>query len=280
MERFLTQLYQEEMDKTAEVELEEALVAQPMEVLEAMLGISKHAVAGPPAPVLPGPNQGKVLDARQKAVDEFSAKNRTEPPPTRDQSAAATHTNDDGEQKKAMVWADQMGRKLASTFSVPLHAVSGALSGGVTGGALGAGIGALAGKKGHRWESAGKGALIGGGIGGGLGGLGGAVGAKRVNQMLKEMEGHVKRKQSQGVGDSGGMGLAGGGSGQGIETTGSADGGAEMSTTASVKAKIASIALRATRGAPDHIRKVAAAVAGQKIAAVKEQGTNPFRLGR
>jgi len=268
MERFLTQLYQEEMDKTAEVELEEALVAQPMEVLEAMLGISKHAVAGPPAPVLPGPNQGKVLDARQKAVDEFSAKNRTEPPPTRDQSAAATHTNDDGEQKKAMVWADQMGRKIAGVMD---HLREFGRGVGAHGSNLAAAAKGLVRSDPNVSRMMGAGHLV-----APVAALGGTA---ALAHHLGKRKG-LKEKSSQGVGDSGGMGLAGGGSGQGIETTGSADGGAEMSTTASVKAKIASIALRATRGAPDHIRKVAAAVAGQKIAAVKEQGTNPFRLGR
>jgi hypothetical protein len=64
---------------------------------------------------------------------------------------------------------------------------------------------------------------------------------------------YLKQKESEGVGGNDGIGAQ---QGQGIETT------------ASVKAKIAARALRATQGAPEHIRKTAAAVAGRQMAKV------------
>jgi len=373
MDKFLADLYQEEQEKVASAELDAFLDSQPLGDLEALLGIQKVAVGGPTIPTLPTALPGNKLDQKQKLVDEFSAKNRVEEPPTREQSEEVSHSNYEGpaktaatavekmlvggllasgaglaanaalkarqkrkeqtesktagcmsktdefttpqakskakamatvmkagkglgtDKRKALVsaTAKQMQKKAArptevsfdesevpaalsylrgegglgdvpgneramisqrmgeaeAPFAARHPRLSGAISGGL-GGMLG---GALASPAVRLDPNPLKNALLGSAIGG-LGGAG--VGALMMPRAMRQIEA-AKNKESEGVGDGAGMGEN---ASQGIETT------------ASVRAKIAARALRATKGAPDHMRKVAAAVAGSQMAKVAAFG--------
>jgi len=379
MERFLANLYREEQEKTAAAELENFLAQQPLEELEAFLGLTKKAASADEAlgavkewaqkkmkhPLsspfskerrdmlkekkavaepggaeaqLPDSKPGRALDAKMKAIDEYSAKARLETPPTREQAETAGKVNYDGpsvaakevEKKGSMIWADRMGKKLAAAcmgketeFTTPeakqkagvmakamkagdgkpeaqrkqlvsavasnmkkqggapiseyedepgydpgydraiqLGGVKGMLAGGLGGMGVGAGLGALLGR---RYGLAGPGAALGTSLGSIGVPIGAAIGGHRAAK--RYMAG--KGKQSQGVGDSAGMGLSGQGAGQGIESLGGLGDtgvGTDKTTIAHVKAKLAARAFHSTRGAPDHIRKIAAAMTGVQIA--------------
>jgi hypothetical protein len=290
MDNFLLSLYKEETEKQASIDMENFFVQQPIEELEAFLGIKKHAVGGPVETPLPDSLPGRVLDAKQKAIDDYSAKARLEKPPTREQAEDASHSTYSGKGKEASVrWADNMGRRLAKLAGEKTEALKNIGQHLLTGGLLGAGVGALGGaafgEEGDKLRATGRGALVGAGIGGGmnassaavkhlvrrhpklspaeygisraselgggiLGGSGGALLAKKLG--LDPTKGKVK--SSFGVGDTGPTGVAGQGLSQGLETT------------ASLKAKIASTALSATKGAPDHIKQAAIKLAGRQMA--------------
>lgn len=85
MDRFLAQMFEEEMSKQAAADAQEFFRQQPKEDLEAFLGIRKRAVAEPGGAEaqLPDSKPGKALDAKMRAVDTYSAKARLEEPPTR-----------------------------------------------------------------------------------------------------------------------------------------------------------------------------------------------------
>jgi len=246
MEKFLVDLYHEEQEKIASAELDGFLREQSTDDLESLLGIQKVAVSGPAEPPMPTALPGGKLDKKQKLVDDFSAKQRGETPPTREQSEVVSHSNHDGPAKTAAAKEEKkrpgiMSRVRSLHENVPAQmGIQGTL-GGVAGGMLG-----------HRF---GRGPLatVGGALGGGALGAGvGYLGAKGNKALYDRIIGK-REKNSEGVGDGGGIGTEQGAE-QGIETT------------ASMKAKIAARALRATRGAPEPMRKIAAVVAGQQIA--------------
>jgi hypothetical protein len=288
MEKFLTELYREEMDKQASADLEAFLTTQPIHELEALLGIEKKAVAGSPEAPLPSSLPNKTLEAKMKLLDTVVAKSRGEKPPTREQEAAVGHSNYEGEQKKASVdWADQMGRKLAHVMAKeanPMEAAAEAAPG-------------LLRRIGGQLHDVGRGAAMHGlNLGDAAHAL---VNPEAVGMSRAYAAGHLaapaaaltgtaalahhlgkrsgrKEKNSQGVGDGAGMGEQGG---QGMTSLGGlGDTGVGEDKTAIACAKVASMAMKAVQGAPPEIRKVAAAMAGQKIAAARKQGySRPFR---
>lgn len=109
--------------------------------------------------------------------------------------------------------------------------------GGIGGGLMGAGLGMRGG---------GKGALLGGALGAGAGAGLGYLGSKLSKKERVAIQ-RMKEKSSMG-----GMEDMGGGAG-GLISGGT--GGQGMETTASMQAKIAMRALRAIKGAPDHIKE-------------------------
>lgn len=315
MDDFLTRMYEEEMDKTAAADLEAFMGTLEADELEAVLGLSKEAVAGPEKAEEPTSAQGAELDAKQKAVRQHVENEHDNTPTQRKEMPGnVNHAGDSKAKpvtKEAMAHADAVGRLFAriKVAADPNYSVEpeswmrgqkgiaramragdkglskylahdeliGArqrrgLSGALKGGAGGVGAGALAGliaslaSKGK--ISPGAGALGGGALGGSLGMAGGQIRgmhgadkeflAKRGIKPTKWGLGrgrfteeaaakYLKEKNSMGEDEGGDAG---------------------METTAAAKAKIAARALRATKGAPGHVKVAAIRVAAAQMASV------------
>jgi len=126
-------------------------------------------------------------------------------------------------------WRGAGGGMLGSLAGAPTGALIGGALGGAEGANIGSGLGALAGN-----------------IGGGY------LGGRTARATPEEMEAYLaskakkgKKKESEGIPEGDGAG---------------------MESTASVKAKIASMALKVSAGAPEHIKSAAAFLAGREIA--------------
>lgn len=202
-----------------------------------------------------------------------------------------------------VAWADCCGRlfaKQASELSnIYLRAL---LPNTVVGGGLGAGIGALGGEKGHMGRGARKGALIGGGIGAGanlgailgslsgnlpmagLGGIAGGVGGGLLGAALERRirAREAMDKSSMGMPESEGAGMESTASVKAIEKKGEEEKKRPLvnprlivkrmlgRTRPAEKAKIASMALKVSAGAPEHVKAAAVFMAGREIAKLSE----------
>ena len=96
MDSFLSDLYKENMEKMAGVELKEFYDSLSVEQLEQVLGLTKVAVEGDATPEIPdGSPVKKYLDAAEKAVAK-----KTTPPelPTASSTVAGTSTMESGKQ--------------------------------------------------------------------------------------------------------------------------------------------------------------------------------------
>lgn len=309
MDDFLTNLFHEDLEKNASVQAGEMMDNVPLSELEEYLGINKTAVAGPAAPPLPDPAQGAELNAKQKAVSDYVNKERLSSIADRS-DGADVHVSFQGEgtkqpeehtdealqvSKQAMAYADHVGRVLAKTAAaamapppggvqqthrtgfVPVGSGMGAVKGGVLGamgGMPGSTVGgALLAK--YLGRSPVLGAL-GGAAAGALGGgaLGAGTGAglsalkrvqiksdqkqlQRLNQAIRDEGKKKKEKKSEFDSDDGGG----------------------METTAAIRADIADRAIRATAGAPPHIKHAAAVAAARRMTKAAGIGGLGKRIG-
>ena len=263
MDDFLANLYAEEQEKVAAADLGAFMGTLPTDELEEFLGLYKLGVAGPENPELPAGSE--QFDKDQKKTEAEVAKLRGESPTDRNEektAASTQHTYESG--------------------AIPLSPRRGAVGGAIPGALLGgAGLGtagyALGGARGAALGGL-LGTAIGGGAGAGIGAGLSALKRSKVKSDQLQIDKMNKQKQSQGIGDVGigGGGMGGGGMGGGGMGGGGMGGG--METTASAKAKIAMRTLRATAGAPPHIKLAAAKLAGREMAKVATARQNAAEL--
>ena len=253
MDDFLANLYAEEQEKVAAADLGAFMGTLPTDELEEFLGLYKLGVAGPENPELPAGSE--QFDKDQKKTEAEVAKLRGESPTDRNEektAASTQHTYESGV-------IPLSPRRGAAGGAIPGALLGGAGLGGAgyaVGGARGAALGGL------------LGTAIGGGAGAGIGAGLSALKRSKVKSDQLQIDKMNKQKQSQGIGDvgMGGGGMGGGGMGGGMETT------------ASAKAKIAMRTLRATAGAPPHIKLAAAKLAGREMAKVATARQNAAEL--
>jgi hypothetical protein len=305
MDDFLTKMYEDEIEKTAGAELDEFMASLPKDELEAFL--IKEAVGGSAEAPLPDAAQGKEMDAKQQAArKQVDKEHNTNPAPRHEETRTTSQVTKEAAaiaDKAGRVlakWASACKAKMSQGDDPEAAPIGDQKSGeekkepgklkqsqgDEEGMEVTAGVRTEAAKKliGRVGEAFKGGRRFAGAktkpsktsLGGGGPVAGDTVVSPKAIRSLNEM---ARRAETKGmgkleragfhVGEHGKKYLAGAGALTAAEVARRAlksDKGKEKGAEA--KAEIAERSMRLTRGAPEHIKLAAAALAGRQIAGV------------